>query len=102
MSETTSNKRSAILIRLIRTIVCFIAFEVVEIALFLLVLFQYGHLLILDKRNEHVRKLSNRLAWYSYRVLRYATLNENTRPFPFNSLPQDGDVEPPARSVRFD
>lgn len=101
MSDTTSSKRSAMLARLIRTIVCFIAFEFVRVGIILLVLFQFGHLLILAKRNDHVRKVSNRLSWYAYRLLRFATLNENGRPFPFGPLPADGDIEPPSRSVHF-
>lgn len=102
MSEETTATRSAILTRLIRTIVCFIAFEIVKISVVLLVLFQYGQLLVLKKRNDHVRKLSNRLAWYAYRALRYGTLNENTRPFPFNAPPKAKDIEPPSRTVRYD
>ncbi len=101
MSENTTGTRSSILKRLIHTVVCLIAFEVVKIAVVLLVLFQYAQMLILGKRNEHVRKLSNRLSWYAYRVLRFATLNENSRPFPFGPLPRDADVEAPTRSVQF-
>lgn len=101
MSENTTERRSQMLKRLIITIICFIAFEVVELAVVLLTLFQYGHMLILGRRNEHVKKLGNRLALYSYRVLRFATLNENSRPFPFGPMPTDTDVEPPSRSVHF-
>ncbi len=98
---TTTTTRSTMLKRLIYTVVCLIAFEVVKIAVVLLVLFQYAQLLITGKRNEHVRKLSNKLSWYAYRVLRFATLNENGRPFPFGPLPKDADVEAPSRSVQF-
>ncbi|MBU1611589.1 MAG: DUF4389 domain-containing protein [Proteobacteria bacterium] len=101
MSDNPSEKRSAILKRLIMTIICLIAFEAVEILLLLVVLFQYGQMLILGKRNENVRKFGNKLSWYGYRILRYATLNENGRPFPFGSLPTDAEVEAPARSVHF-
>lgn len=101
MSEQSTDKRWAMLKRLIFTIICLIGFEVVEITVVLLVLFQYGHMLVLGKRNEYVRKFSNQLSWYAYRVLRYATLNENGRPFPFGPLPGADDVEPPSRSVHF-
>ena len=101
MGETNADKRSAMLVRLIYTIICLIAFEVVEIMVALLVLFQYGQLLLLGRRNDNVRKLGNKLSFYAYRILRYATLNENSRPFPFGNLPKDEEVEPPSRSVHF-
>jgi len=40
------------------------------------------------------------VAAYGYRVMRYLTLNDNLRPFPFSELPQD--MEPPVGEVKFD
>lgn len=93
--------KTAVLKRLIVSLVCLIGFEITKIGVVLLVLFQYATLLITGKRNERVRQFSNRLSFYAYRVLRYATLNENGKPFPFGGLPRRQDLEPSARSVHF-
>ena len=37
---------------------------------------------------------------YGYRLMRYLTLNENQRPFPFSQFP--AEVEPPDDAVRFE
>jgi hypothetical protein len=46
-----------------------------------------------------VRKFANQAAAYGYRVMRYLTLNENVRPFPFQDFPQE--LEPPEEGVVF-
>jgi hypothetical protein len=37
---------------------------------------------------------------YAYRVLRYATLNENEKPFPFDNFPKE--IELPDKEVFFE
>ena len=100
-SKKTTADRTAILKRFAVTLVCMIFFEVTGLLVQLAVLFQYGYLLAAKKRSEPLRLFTNNLAQYGYRLMRYNTLNENGRPFPFNAFPQDKDCEPPVRQIQF-
>lgn len=98
--ETTAS-RGAVARRFLYAVVALIFFEVVTLMIQLAVVFQHGYLLVAKKRSEPLRIFCNRLARYGYRIMRYATLNENIRPFPFGEFPMDKDCEPPARQVLF-
>lgn len=102
-SETraTTVDRSAILKRLLVTLVCMIFLEVTVFLVQLATLFQYCYLLVAKKRSEPLRKFCNSLAHYGYKLMRYNTLNGNRRPFPFAEFPADEDCEPPAKQVQF-
>lgn len=100
-SRTTTADRSAILKRFLVTLVCMIFFEVTSFMVQLSVLFQYGYLLVAKKRSEPLRAFTNTLTQYGYRLMRYNTLNENKRPFPFNAYPDDSDCEPSSKQVQF-
>ena len=63
-------------------------------------IFQFGCLFIMKQHIEPVRSLSNKLAIYTYKLMRYLFLCENQRPFPFNNLPEE--IEPPEDTVLFD
>ena len=78
--------RIDILKRLLRTIVCIIAFALVRILIHAVVLFQYCYLLISGKSATPLRKFGNTLSLYAYDLLSYATLNNNRKPFPFSDL----------------
>ncbi|CCH49174.1 DUF4389 domain-containing protein [Pseudodesulfovibrio piezophilus] len=97
----TTVDRTEILKRFLVTLVCLIFFEVTSFMIQLSVLFQYGYLLIAKKRSEPLRNFTNNLSQYGYRIMRYATLNENLRPFPFNQFPGDSECEPPVKQVQF-
>ncbi|MBC15993.1 Glucose-1-phosphate thymidylyltransferase, long form [Pseudodesulfovibrio profundus] len=100
-SRPTTADRGAILKRLLITLVCMIFFEVTALLVQLTVIFQYGYLLIAKKRSEPLRQFSNTLAQFGYRLMRYNTLNENKRPFPFNRFPEESECEPPEKQVLF-
>jgi len=102
-SETraTTVDRSEILKRFMVTLVCMIFFQVVGFMIQLATLFQYGYLLISRKRSEPLRLFCNGLSQYGYRIMRYATLNDNKRPFPFAEFPGDEDCEPPVKQVQY-
>lgn len=100
-TRATTVGRTDILKRLIVTLVCLVFFEVLTLIIEVTTLFQYGYLLVARKRSEPLRRFCNGLAQYGYRIMRYATLNENRRPFPFAEFPADGDCEPPAKQVQF-
>ena len=63
-------------------------------------IFQFGCLFIMKQHIEPVRSLSNKLAIYTYRLMRYLLLCDNLPPFPFNNLPEE--IEPPEDTVLFD
>ncbi len=86
--------------RLIFTLISMIVLYVVQFVIQALSLIQYAILLITRSYSEPLRKFSNQAATYSYRLVRYITLNENQRPFPFSDLPPA--LEPPEDPVRFD
>jgi predicted membrane protein len=89
LSYETSRKQIAI--RLLYTILFLIVFEIVKTIVQVAVLFQYVYLLITKKHNEPVRNFSNKVTTYVYKVLRYLTLNENIKPFPFTEFPKEMD-----------
>jgi D-alanyl-lipoteichoic acid acyltransferase DltB (MBOAT superfamily) len=92
--------RTRILIRLLYTVLFLIVFGIVHAIINLVTVFQYILLLITLKESQPVRRFANQLAVYGYRVMRYLTLNDNVRPFPFSDFPQE--LEPPVGEVKFD
>ncbi|MGL1863072.1 MAG: DUF4389 domain-containing protein [Pseudodesulfovibrio sp.] len=100
-SRATQADRMTILKRFLVTLVCMIFFEVTGFIVQLSVLFQYGYLLIAKKRSEPLRVFTNTLSTYGYKLMRYNTLNDNKRPFPFNTFPEESDCEPPVKQIQF-
>ena len=94
----TSRKQVAI--RLLYTLLYVAIFELVKTIVLLITLFEYFFLLITLQHNEPARAFGNRVATYGYRVMRYLTLNENQRPFPFADFP--AEIELPDEEVSFD
>jgi hypothetical protein len=91
--------RKHILIRLLYTLLYFLVFEINKIIIQIAVVFQYIFLFITLDYSEPVRHFSNKLATYTYDVIRYLTLNKNLRPYPFNDLPEP--LEEPVEKVTF-
>ncbi len=98
--EVTPVSRTQIVIRLLYTLLFLIVFGIVHALINLATAFQYIFALITLKPNEPVRRFANQVAAYGYRVMRYLTLNDNVRPFPFSDLPQE--MDPPVSEVTFD
>ena len=91
--------RGQIAERLVITLLILPLNGIVNAIIMLAIPFQYLLLLITFKHSEPVRVFTNKVIGYGYRVWRYASLNENRRPFPCTELP--GEVEPPEREVTF-
>jgi hypothetical protein len=91
--------RKRIGIRLIYTVLFLIVFEILKTIVQLAVLFQFVYLLITKKYSNPVRNFSNKVAAYAYKVMRYLTLIDNRRPFPFSEFP--AEIEPPEDTVEF-
>ncbi len=91
--------RKQIAIRFLFSILFVIVFEILKTIIQLTVLFQYIFLFITKKHNEPVRTFSNKVSTYAYKVLRYLTLNENLKPFPFTEFPKEMDS--PDSEIRY-
>ncbi len=102
MNELPEDKipRGKIGMRLILTILCLIILHVVQFVIQVLSLVQYIILFITRVHSEPLRRFSNQAATYAYRLMRYVTLNENTRPFPFTEFPKE--MESPEEMINFD
>lgn len=92
--------RRKIAIRLIFTLVFLVILSVMHFVIQMIALIQYVILLITRSYSEPLRSFSNRAAAYVYRLIRYITLNDNIRPFPFAEFPQE--MESPEDSAGFD
>ena len=77
--------RKQIAIRLLYTFLYAAIFMVVKTIVLLITLFEY---------------FANKVATYAYRLMRYMTLNENLRPFPFSDFP--AEIELPDEEITFD
>lgn len=93
--EGSSLTRKDIAIRFLYTLLFLIIFEIVKLIIQITVLFQYVHLFVTMGHSDPVRRFSNKVAVFAYRLIRYMTLNENTRPFPFAEFPQEMDEPEP-------
>ncbi|MEM5787297.1 MAG: DUF4389 domain-containing protein [Syntrophobacteraceae bacterium] len=98
--ETGKLPRGKIGIRLIFTLICMIICYVVNAVIQALALVQYLILLITRNYSEPLRRFSNQAATYNYKLVRYITLNDNARPFPFNDFPPV--MEAPEEIAKFD
>lgn len=95
----TTVSRLKILLRLLYAILFLLVFEILRLVVQVTVLGQYLYLLVTGTPSEPLRKFGSRVADYSYRVIRYLTLNENERPYPFTRFPRE--IEPPDSEARF-
>lgn len=75
-------------IRLIYSLLFLIIFALVETIVQITVLFQFIHLFLVRRENDAVRDATNKLSTYAYKVLRYLTMNDHQRPFPFTDWPE--------------
>lgn len=95
----TVPSRKNIGIRLLYTVFFVIVLEILKTIIQVAVLFQYVYLFITQTYCNPVIAFSNKVSVYAYRVMRYITLNENMRPFPFSDFPKETD--PPEPDVDF-
>ncbi len=91
--------RKNIGIRFLYTMVFLFIFEILKTIIQFIVFFQFIYLFITQDYNNPVRTFSNKVIAYAYKVMRYLTLNENMRPFPFNDFPYE--IEVPDEDVSF-
>jgi hypothetical protein len=91
--------RTQIALRLLYTLAVLLALEICKALAWFGVIVQYVLLLATGKHSEPLRRFINAVSYYAYRCLRYAGLCENTKPFPFNTMPTTPDS--PTDTIRF-
>lgn len=87
-------------VRLMYTLLFVVILSVMNFIIQMIALVQFVILLLTRNYSEPLRSLSNKVAAYVYRLVRYITLNDNTKPFPFMDFP--GEMERPEGFARFD
>ena len=92
--------RTDVLIRLLFSLLFIAALELCRGLVILVCLAQYAIILATKRHSEHLRRFSNALCLYVYRLARYLTLNDNAKPFPFAALPTD--IEPCEDPISFE
>ncbi len=92
--------RTQVLVRLLYSVLFLILLGITVFLVKLSLAFQYILLFITLKPSEPVRRVANQLAAYAFQIIRYVTLNSNTRPFPFSEFPKE--IEPSEGEVRFE
>lgn len=80
--------RKKIAIRLFYAIVFGFFVGILQSLIFLLATFQFLWLFIKLEPLQQIRNISDRLAVLSYQMMRYISLTENTKPFPFREFPE--------------
>ncbi len=100
VDETPPVSRMKILLRFLYSILYLLVFEILRLVVQLTVLFQYVYLLVVGKPSLPLRRFGNRVSDYTFRVLRYLTLNENVRPYPFSPFPDE--TAKPDSDIRFE
>jgi len=99
-TQTPAVSAKQIGIRLLYTILFLIILVIVLAIVKVVVVFQFIYLFSTRKSNESVRRFSNKISTYGYRIFRYITLNENQRPFPFSDFPPE--LEPADEQIIFE
>ena len=70
--------------RVLFIVIFWLIFNLVELVIAVLVLFQVLATLFSGERNQRVLDLGAQLSRYAYRILQYVTFNSDDRPFPFS------------------
>jgi hypothetical protein len=91
------SSRQQIAIRFLYSLLFIFIHQFVKVLVVLTTIFQFIYLLIAMETCEPIRRLANKLTTFAYRTLRYLTLNENVKPFPFQEFPEE--LEPPVTEV---
>ena len=92
--------RKQIGIRLLYTILFLVILGIMLVITKVVVVFQFIYLFSTRKPNESVRKFSNKISTYIYRIFRFITLIESQPPFPFTDFPPE--LEPTEDQITFD
>ncbi len=91
--------RKDIALRLIYILFFVMILGILKGLVILAVLVQCVYVLVTTRHHPAIRDFSNKLSGYTYRVMRYMTLNENPKPYPFGDFP--ANIERPDPTVLY-
>lgn len=74
--------------RLIYMLLFIIGYNIAEIVVVAVVIFQFLHLLVLRERNQNLLKFGAELSRYIYLVLQFLSFNSDEKPFPVGDWPK--------------
>jgi hypothetical protein len=92
--------RKSIAVRLLFSLLFLVIFELLKIIVVFSTLFQFLYLFVSGTYSQPLRRFCNKLSSYAYRILRFVTLNDNAKPFPFSEFSRE--MDPPIEEVVFD
>lgn len=84
--------RPSIWLRLVYMIILAIAFNIAEIIIFAVVVFQFFMVLFTRNPNEQFTRFGRNLARYVQQIVAYLTFSSEEKPFPFASWPDEPDA----------
>ena len=91
--EETEIERSETGVRVVKSLLFLVIYQVVETVLTALVVFSLIFALVTKSPpSPRVRRFANRVLAYGYRMGRYLTYNDERAPFPFDEFPEE--IEP--------
>jgi len=76
--------------RILFILLFWLVFNIVELVIGVLVLFQVVNLLVTGERNVRVLELSAQMNRYAWHILQFVTFNSDARPFPFSDWDSGG------------
>lgn len=85
--------RKNVAVRFIFTLFFSVVLVISVFSILVLTIVQFLILFVSIKEVDSVKSLSHMLTVYTYKVLRYLSLSEKRRPFPFHAIPDE--LEPP-------
>ncbi len=65
-----------------------IFYGVVEVLLFVVVIFQFFLKLLTGETNDRLKKLGQSIATYIYQIIQYLSFNSDYQPYPFGAWPK--------------
>ena len=91
--------RPSIWMRLISMIILAIAFNIAEIVIFAVVVFQFLISLFTQEPNGQLVRFGNNLAVYLRQIVAFLTFATEEKPFPFSSWPDEEPEQPAAKVI---
>mgnify|MGYP001221510710 CR=1 FL=1 len=81
-------KRTSTWFRGLHIILFALLFNIAELVIGAVVLFQFLHALLSGKANKRLLTFGQSLSTYAYQILAYITYNSDHRPYPFGAWPK--------------
>jgi hypothetical protein len=78
--------------RILYMVIFVIIFNIVEILIAALVMFQLLVLLFTGEKNQRLLGLGSLLSQYAYRILQFLTFNSEVKPYPFADWDSDSTL----------